>query len=842
MRVAHLAAAVVLIGLLTGLLGAAGLARADEPPGEGEPPAERWSADPRLWLALIEWRQRLRLELESSRELCTAGTLTEISWQISGGTPPYSLEIEGSPVAADADNARINCGALSEAEAADEEAALAAKRISAVVTDARGVRREAAIEVARARALPAPTGLGYGANVGYAYTTWDRVEGAGSQSPERPEYPGNPHSTTIRDQYLVRYRATGEAEWQHATWATSSGPNVWETAGSGVHEMQVAAIRHSLESETPSVLGWSETLRYAYGAAPANPTITTTATTVTVSWDAQPYAGAGEITLAGPGGSRTRRFTEPIEPGQHSVTFSDVPPETSYDVIIDKSTPNSLTRGWIRLAARTDAPPAGWTANPTGPQNVAISTSGNEITVTWASPYPGAPNRYDVVITEESTSALVDVTWVTDTTRRWSTRGIFRPIRRGGTYRVRVTHVDLVTASVYKTVTVPASAASGAEDAESTDPPVPPIGSFFPFWPATVDGDYAIAGNEPGEPGKTSSAVATDSHEATPIETTTLRYNAYDAAGEAAAVGSYAFLSRSGNAADVVATYEGLRDGTATRLLVNKADAQGVSRATLYDAVAAGDFFEWREADDCWVRYRVTEVKPAPPGAAPRKLLAVEWTTYAFTGCSGAITADAAVVFDWGPLPDLGGPSLAAPVVHGPYQLVPEGWRGAVQEPRTYDPPGYSAANPTSTRDLATARRLPYWRDPALPAGWTFSWATVGDVSGPTYGYWAVFATERGGHGLTIFGYYADYRGHPEEASWRNARGAFETRTIAGRPARVAYSPPGPSHDDLFPVTVWIYDPATETEYAVLGQVKRPHGANVDAIIAIAHSLFEGAD
>ena len=484
--------------------------------------AEDQLLDPRLMRGLAE---RLALELESSRELCTAGTLTEISWQISGGKPPYALQIESSPVAADAENVRIDCGALSEAEAADEEAALAAKRISAVVTDARGVRREAALDVARARALPAPTGLGYGANVGYAYTTWDRVEGAGSQSPERPEYPGNPHSTTIRDQYLVRYRATGEAEWQHATWATSSGPNVWETAGSGVHEMQVAAIRHSLESETPSALRWSETLRYAYGAAPANPTITTTATTVTVSWDAQPYAGAGAITLAGPNGSRTRRFTEPIEPGQHSVTFSDVPPETSYDVIIDKSTPNSLTRGWIRLAARTDAPPAGWTANPTGPQNVAISTSGNEITVTWASPYPGAPNRYDVVITEESTSALVDVTWVTDTTRRWSTRGIFRPIRRGGTYRVRVTHVDLVTASVYKTVTVPASAASGAEDAESTDPPVPPIGSFFPFWPATVDGDYAIADDEPDEPGKTSSAVATDSHEATPAETTTLRYN-----------------------------------------------------------------------------------------------------------------------------------------------------------------------------------------------------------------------------------------------------------------------------------------------------------------------------
>ena len=323
---------------------------------------------------------------------------------------------------------------------------------------------------------------------------------------------------------------------------------------------------------------------------------------------------------------------------------------------------------------------------------------------------------------------------------------------------------------------------------------------------------------------------------------TTLRYETYDLTGAAASVGSYAFLAEADGAASVVTTYEGLRDGSAGGLLVHKTDAQGVSRATLYDAVAAGDLFEWRQSYDCWVRYRVIEVRPDPSRAAARKLLGIEWTTYAFTGCSGAIAVDAAVLIAWGELPDLGGPSLAAPLVHGPYQLAPEGWHGAVQEPRSYAPPGYSAANPIYTSDLAAARRLPYWRDPDLPAGWTFAWATAGDVSGPTYGYWAVFASERGGYGVTIEGYYADYRGHPEESSWLNARGALETRIIAGRPATVAYSPPGPSHDDLFAVTVWIYDSSTEAEYMILGEVKSLRGDNVDAVIAIARSLFEEAD
>ena len=43
--------------------------------------------------------------------------------------------------------------------------------------------------------------------------------------------------------------------------------------------------------------------------------------------------------------------------------------------------------------------------------------------------------------------------------------------------------------------------------------------------------------------------------------------------------------------------YEALRDGSATRLRIHETDAHGASQAALYDAVEAGDLFEWREAD-----------------------------------------------------------------------------------------------------------------------------------------------------------------------------------------------------------------------------------------------------
>ena len=52
----------------------------------------------------------LTLELASSRELCTANTLTELSWTIGGGVPPYTLTIDGETVDPDSESHRANCG------------------------------------------------------------------------------------------------------------------------------------------------------------------------------------------------------------------------------------------------------------------------------------------------------------------------------------------------------------------------------------------------------------------------------------------------------------------------------------------------------------------------------------------------------------------------------------------------------------------------------------------------------------------------------------------------------------------------------------------------------------
>ena len=191
------------------------------------------------------------------------------------------------------------------------------------------------------------------------------------------------------------------------------------------------------------------------------------------------------------------------------------------------------------------------------------------------------------------------------------------------------------------------------------------------------------------------------------VKSDTLRYRSYDVSGAVATPGSYAFLIDSSVGATVVATFEGLRDGTATALLIHKSDAYGASQAQVYDAILAGDLFEWRHADDCWVRYTVTEVKPDPTGIVPRKLLAVEWMTYAFSGCSGAVSTNVAASIAWGTLPDVGGTKLMVPIRHGSFQIVPKGWTGTIERDPLRQWPGNSFENPVTTTDLSAAQQLP---------------------------------------------------------------------------------------------------------------------------------------
>ena len=402
--------------------------------------------------------------------------------------------------------------------------------------------------------------------------------------------------------------------------------------------------------------------------------------------------------------------------------------------------------------------------------------------------------------------------------------------------------VGVITAVAVVAVVLVGVPGNGAPSAVVRLPVAPPVTTSTPAPTPTVAPAAAAtpAATATPTPSPSPTPTATPAPSATPTATPTpepsgpaMRYDRFDPTGETSTPGSYAFLMPDGDATRVVETYEELRTAS-TVLRVHTVDADGVSRAPLYDGVAVGDLFEWRESDDCFVRYTVAEVMTDPTGTVPRKLLAVEWMTYAFTGCSGAIPAGAAsAAFTWGPA-NLQSPHIIVPVRHGPWQLVPGDWAGAI-EPQTLAPGRGEIVRPAETFDMAEARRHRLWRDPALPDRWRLYEASAGfeGMDGVT----ATYVDAAGYLALEVQISQLNVLGVDWGATTIDSQVLIvETRTVVGRPAYVEYSP---NDNRIYSTLVRIHDESTGIEYLVIGIAPSLRGRAIDATIEIARSLFE---
>ena len=432
---------------------------------------------------------RLSLALESSRELCTAGTLTEISWQISGGSAPYALSVENSAVDVSADNVRINCGALTETEAGDEEAALAAKTISAVVTDSRGVRREAALEVARARALSAPANVGYWSSISGVVLRWNRVAGAGSQSP-LTTHPVSKNKLQVSA--LVRTRANSDgAAWSYHTVEQAGHSELFVKPPPHLRVFSVAVVRHPLELETTGALNWSKEIVYAATKPAQNVSVTATHDTVTVSWDRQPYAVLQQVLVwlfNDTPGAESWQYEHVSEElgavGRHTVTFANLSPDTRLRVMIAMGE-ESASRHYVR----TRPAPPDWTPPPAGPQNLRYEQDAGTLTILWDNPYAGAQQFWLLTIENPATGAswLADVYGTSWTLPAWL--GVFPNTQ----YRVTVEHLSgMPPGSNSILITTPGPPTGQQTEVPDVSPRELWLRTFFPIWPVLIDERYTM--------------------------------------------------------------------------------------------------------------------------------------------------------------------------------------------------------------------------------------------------------------------------------------------------------------------------------------------------------------
>lgn len=346
----------------------------------------------------------LMLSLEADSEVCTAGSLTEVRWEIGGGAEPYEATLNGQPVDAPSGATTVACGAaLDVPDWLRSVVPLSPIDVELVVGDA--VRERLTLRTvppfpARAVSL-------------YATLADDPYSKLGNEPDVRTALELRVQKfRTERDQerrYLVRWRPAGGAEWRYDAFRALSGSNGWsddwehDTGMPGVRfEAQAARVRSFAERATPDLLNWSDTVYTTTASAPLDLTVRTTHDTIALSWGPTVEGLGWFVTVNRTSGQRRDGWeweTKIIESEPpYRASYGGLLPDTLYAVEVRPGVGEPLYSPAARLYVRTEPAPPGWTRDPWRPRNVQIERQSDGIFVTWDPPTEGPERTYEVYV------------------------------------------------------------------------------------------------------------------------------------------------------------------------------------------------------------------------------------------------------------------------------------------------------------------------------------------------------------------------------------------------------------------------------------------------------------
>ena len=298
----------------------------------------------------------LRLDLKSQRLWCTAGTLVRVDWEAGGGELPYAVTVQGEPMSTHVGTTRVGCDALPRypLHAGGEPARHGEMTISAEVADAAGARATATARVLIAPPLPAPTGLELNWWNPRFNVYWEPVAGAGSLT----TFESCGRNSLPCGTYLLRYRAVGADDWIYQNAPERFGRIPWERDPDGVEEMQLAALRHRVESHSPDALNWSPLARYAATRQAGVATLNADHRSIALVWaNVQEYEQT-VFELHGPDDIQIRTYQREQEHewlgGYYRTTFDQLRPDQRYTFKIIPSEGEAVS-----LPIMTAPPPAG---------------------------------------------------------------------------------------------------------------------------------------------------------------------------------------------------------------------------------------------------------------------------------------------------------------------------------------------------------------------------------------------------------------------------------------------------------------------------------------------------
>ena len=417
----------------------------------------------------------LTLKIESSRDICTEGTLTEIRWSANGGTSPLTLQINGSPATELNSTAKVNCGLIPRTANGQIDETQRDAVITGFLLDGRGTIKSASIRVPRVPTPPPPSNIEIWQSSTELDFTWQ-----------------NNSSDIYSDRslhHVLRWRPVEETAWKYENQSSIGRPFViyGEITGLQIdtaYEFQVAAVRDPADLETPSALDWSAITTTRTRSRPKGVTAIATHDTVSVQWQSQAGVLHYVITIELMSGTPTElsdsiAIGQSFDPGDrqetvHTVEFSQLMPDRSYRLTI-RTIDDPYDQLSSSVLIRTNSAPLGWTAPMRQVQNLRATSTCDSITATWDPPYPDPDGGYLLSLFHPVYSVPRY-----ERTIDGETIFTFTHLTPGLTYTVVVEHLAVHTEErqiKISTKTLQSGAVDGQQDTTSTADVEPPMSS-----------------------------------------------------------------------------------------------------------------------------------------------------------------------------------------------------------------------------------------------------------------------------------------------------------------------------------------------------------------------------
>ena len=434
-----------------------------------------WATGRTITVELARPYPPLTLELSSSRELCTANTLTELTWKIAGGKPPYTLTIEGESVDPEAESHRANCGPLTIDPQTEEPLPNPTKTFSAVVKDSQMDAAAAPASVSVALKPPLASAIDLEA-YGYRYSAWVRWD----HSPELTD------AEMQHVLYLVRTRLADATGWTYNSDFSGfpfDDQRLWtnrDDIEEGSHyEISVAAIRHELEKETPEALQWTEPESFFTITDIQNIEVSSTYSTITVSWDTQP--GGRSYWVRAQNGQGSRRASHVVEgPARTEALITKLWPDTEYRVDVTVDLADNPTAAVYDIPIRTKPAPPDYHPPTSGPVNLQVSQTSNSIRATWGLPYEGATMLFRVELRDPDSRRRIGPPRLIE-----ETTFTYYGLQPSTRYEVEIVHMGTVIRAARQVVTTEPEESSGTGARSPIAQGLPPFAAPPPSfsWP-----------------------------------------------------------------------------------------------------------------------------------------------------------------------------------------------------------------------------------------------------------------------------------------------------------------------------------------------------------------------